>query len=530
MLSEYALPLQSCEKIHVTTDFSNKEYEKLKNIIRKSKCAYFNAICGELLWLYKHDINFAKKSLQSYLIELDMPSYNNEYIYAELTVSICRLYSKCKNLEFDYNDFFHKSVEYVKSNYSREGYLILFILNALVSCKENVEQLEIAYNDAIVYYENEKKFDKSNSFLEGLDSLYKNNKRTIDIKNIRKRIAVNLEKIADQYDWNNSENSHKIIHNIQSAMEMWSKVDDKNSKAERKRLAKKIEHIKKIAVQSLQVITSQEFDISNLIELSKKHIENSSLESYIYKLAMLGPLKSYDSIKEEYLQSESSFTDIFSTTILDSNGRKKCIIPSSLNASNKEMYSIVEHKASQYYMFFADVAVKNFVILSKGKFNFSKENLSFLVEDNLFVPEDRKQSFLMGIVAGFNLDLVTAMHVLMPQIENSIRCLAQECGAVVYKTEKNGVEECLSLDAILRSDEVVECFDDAFLFNLRLFFTSDYGFGMRQTVCHGLYSDNELQSSHSLAVWWFVLRICCMYSRKLYERLNMPEKKQKNIP
>lgn len=524
MLSEHVLPLHNHEKIHILIGFSDEECGKLKHIIKKSKCTYFNAICGELLWLNKHDINFAKKSLQSYLIELDMPSYDNEYTYTRVIVSICRLYANCKKLEFDYNSFFHKSVEYVKLNYSREGYLILFILNALADCKENAEQLEEAYNDAIVYYENEKRFSKSISFLEGLENLYKNDKRTIDIKNVRKRIAVNHEKSADQYDWNNSDNSHRIIDSIQSAMEMWSKVDDKDSKSERKRLAKKIEHIKELHVQSFQIITSQGIDISKWIELSRKSIENLSLESYLYRLAMLSPLKSYNSMKEEYEQSEFSFTDMFSTIKLDSNGRKKCIIPSALGASNEERYSIIEYKASQYYMLFADVAVKNFIILAKEKFDFTKENLEFLVEDNMFIPSDRKESFLAGIVAGFNLDLVTAMHLLMPQVENSIRCLVQECGAVVYKTEKDGVEKCLSLESILRSDEAIECLDETFLFNLSLFFTSVYGFGMRNEVCHGLYSDKELQSAPSLAVWWFVLRICCMYSRKLYERLNEPEK------
>ena len=66
--------------------------------------------------------------------------------------------------------------------------------------------------------------------------------------------------------------------------------------------------------------------------------------------------------------------------------------------------------------------------------------------------------------AGFNLELPTAMHLLMPQIENAIRCLAQECGAVVYKTHKDGVEECLSLESILKTPEVIDCFEETFLF------------------------------------------------------------------
>ena len=52
------------------------------------------------------------------------------------------------------------------------------------------------------------------------------------------------------------------------------------------------------------------------------------------------------------------------------------------------------------------------------------------------------------------------------------------------------------------------------------------GLVCRNAVCHGLYSDKELQTAQSLAVWWFSLHICCMYSTKLKERLLSQTKLQ----
>ena len=194
-------------------------------------------------------------------------------------------------------------------------------------------------------------------------------------------------------------------------------------------------------------------------------------------------------------------------------------MPSRLRATKNEKISIYEHDASEEYSIMAEVFIEKYLVFAKEKFEFTDKNLEFLVEDNIFVQEDRKKSILNGIVAGFNMDMVTAMHLLMPQVENAIRYLAQECGAVVYKTKEGGIEESLSLKSILNLPQVVDCFDEVFLFNLRLFYTSDYGFGMRNAVCHGLYSDKELNSYRSLAVWWFTLHICCMYSSKLHERM-----------
>lgn len=179
----------------------------------------------------------------------------------------------------------------------------------------------------------------------------------------------------------------------------------------------------------------------------------------------------------------------------------------------------MEHQASEEYTFTANAIITRFVSEAKKKFEFSNDTLKFLVEDNVFIEADRQDTFLNGLVAGFNFELPTAMHLLMPQIEHGIRKMAEECGSIVYKTDKNGVEESLSLERILDLPDVKECLDETFLFNLRLFYTSDYGFGMRNAVCHGLYSDKQLQTAQCLAVWWFSLHICCMYSTKLNERL-----------
>ena len=164
--------------------------------------------------------------------------------------------------------------------------------------------------------------------------------------------------------------------------------------------------------------------------------------------------------------------------------------------------------------------------IAREKWEFTEENLRFLVEDNLFVPEDRKESFLKGLVAGFRGELGLSMCLLMPQVENTIRVLASNCGAVVYKTDSNGVEEVLSLDSILQQPEIKESVEEKILFNVRVFYTGKNGFNMRNNVCHGLYSDAELQSIQSLAAWWFTLYLCCHFCPELYRRIEEQSKRE----
>lgn len=525
MLSSHTLPLQINERIdrYTLNDISERNYDKLKFILEKSKCTFFNALCSEILWMHYHDIRLAEKSINSYAIELNVSDLE-EIRYTELTLSICRIYSKCKIQSFDFESFFKKSIKYIQSSYETDNFCKAFILRGLLTCDENVEEIENEYQNIIAYYEEMNNLNKANAYLEDLEKIYKNTKEIKKLKKLRIHLAQNYEKLAENYDWSNPSDAHRIIHLIHNAMNIWERINDNQTKSERKRLAQRIEPVKKLSLKSLQTIKGSPVDITEEIELIKNSINNSTFELVIYSLAEFSSLKAEKELKKS--MGNHIFSNLFATRILDNDGRIKCIIPATHNGTTNDT-PLLEHQACQEYSLISEAFIKNYILLAKEKFDFTEENLEFLVNDNAFIKPERKKAFLKGLTAGFNLDLVTALHLLMPQVEHSIRCLAQDCGAVVYKTNADGIEECSSLSSILNMPEVVECLDETFLFNLRLFYVSDYGYGMRNAISHSLYSDNELQSAQGLAVWWFTFRICCMFSNELRKRIIEQQQNKK---
>ncbi len=164
--------------------------------------------------------------------------------------------------------------------------------------------------------------------------------------------------------------------------------------------------------------------------------------------------------------------------------------------------------------------MKHHLLCIHNKFNITKDDLKFILENNPFIPDDRQESFLTGLVAGFNFDFITAVSVLVPQIENAVRCLATACGAVVYKTADNGIEECLSIDNILNLPEVIDHFNEDFIFNLRVISVTSYGICIRNLMAHGLLIDDEFNSTNAMTVWWYTLKLCCDFSGGFIKRLN----------
>ena len=310
-------------------------------------------------------------------------------------------------------------------------------------------------------------------------------------------------------------------------MNEWAKSKDEAAQRERQRLAKRIVPVKKMLVDSMKPIHSSPIDLSKFIKEAKKRFKSVTIEQGIRILLGCNVVQGIKEIEDRISTQGFSFRDLIATTKIDRDGRIKCIVPAVADAKGDDHIAVLYHEAEEYSSLVADMQLLRLLMIMKKCFSIDEASLDFLVNENAFVPEDRKTSFLKGLVAGFNLDFITAMSILMPQIENAIRCLAENCGAVVYKTKENGIEECLGLNSVLNLPELKECLDENFIFHLNAFFNSEYGFNMRNDVCHGLLTDAELQSSRSIAVWWFVLYLCCLFSPEFHLRIEQQNKSQK---
>ena len=84
-------------------------------------------------------------------------------------------------------------------------------------------------------------------------------------------------------------------------------------------------------------------------------------------------------------------------------------------------------------------------------------------------------------------------------------------------------EELKSMNAVLELHRGKECFDESLWFSLDTVFCSKHGLNMRNEVAHGTLKDEYFSSYRALYVWWFVFKLCYMYTRNerniYYERV-----------
>lgn len=143
---------------------------------------------------------------------------------------------------------------------------------------------------------------------------------------------------------------------------------------------------------------------------------------------------------------------------------------------------------------------------SKCRINMPLQNDTGVV--SAFVMPDRSKLFETGINAGFQNDLFTAINILIPQVENSVRCLLQDSGAIIYNLKDDGTEEVKTLHALLDLPEAADIFEADLLFTLKAVFCSKFGLNLRNDNAHGLLSDGFFFSRRAYYGWWLVFRLC----------------------
>ena len=140
----------------------------------------------------------------------------------------------------------------------------------------------------------------------------------------------------------------------------------------------------------------------------------------------------------------------------------------------------------------------------------SPRGLSFVVMHNPFVPRGREGIFLRGLHAGFTGDFLLATHLLIPQLENSIRAVLEDYGMITSKLESDNTQDERDLGWILTHPGMEKVFGADMAFDLRGVLIERFGHNLRNEVAHGLLPEQAFYSDAAIYVWWLALRLCTL--------------------
>jgi len=148
--------------------------------------------------------------------------------------------------------------------------------------------------------------------------------------------------------------------------------------------------------------------------------------------------------------------------------------------------------------------IEGFKILQR-EHNLRLEDFFHLTQLSPFIPEDRSRDIARGLYFGYDGDFLTSLHLLAPQIEHIVRYHLNNSDVKTTMIE-DGIETELSLNALLKKEEIKKVFNEALIIELKTIFTHPSGFNIRNDVAHGLVSTNNYNQVSFFYAWYFLLR------------------------
>jgi len=138
-------------------------------------------------------------------------------------------------------------------------------------------------------------------------------------------------------------------------------------------------------------------------------------------------------------------------------------------------------------------------------------HLEFLLRANPFIQSGHAQIFLRGLHAGLMGDMMMAVHLLVPQLENALRFVLNQRGIDTATIDSEGLEQNKALGKLLEFAELRELLGDDLIFELRGVFCEQSGYNFRNRLAHGRVSATDCSSVAAINTWWLILRICCVF-------------------
>ena len=303
--------------------------------------------------------------------------------------------------------------------------------------------------------------------------------------------------------------------NLKSAMEALRRLPGTEREVERI-------HIRILDEQRLSMGECSEFqvsvDLSNQVDQTVRRFTSLSLPQSLRLLGECSEAVPIEALRQsaERDLADAPFLHLFGAVHVSKDGKQIARTPGGKVDDSIEkapMLRVLMHRqnASNRQIWVTKFVLPALHVIHTSHPPVQIRDLEFLVRDNPFVPPGREAIYLRGLFAGFERDYLISSHLLIPQIESSLRHLMVTYGGDrrTSSLSENGDQLELTLDSLLGLDVIQAILDPSLHFDLSgLLSCRGVGENLRHDFCHGFIDFEAFGSTSAVYLWWIVYHIC----------------------
>ena len=499
----------------IPKDLSDQQLALLKELVPTIQDPELRARIADILWERQRDFQMAQLAVRSYLESAQRLEDPEHWLlpFQRIQRGVRIAVGLGKN-----NDFLTSVIHYVESllaKYQAEDplYFSAELMRLLQEQRlgDFAKYAELS-EKAAISAEQSSQWDRSREYWEVTGRWYKLAKDAENRRRVQVSVAETYEREANTAVSNPSPRYMIAASCLQKAIEAYRRVGG---------MKERVEELHKLLLEyqsqlmSEMKMFSHATDNSDIVGHAKAQVRGKSFKDAILQLALMGSSPSVESLRSQVQEAIRNYPLQFliSETLHNQTGKVVARKPSIISNDPEEsetalQISMLKHAAHKQQIH-ASTIVNPARYQINLEHNASVEDLAFIVMNNPLIPPGREMIYARGLLEGLRGDFLVSTHLLIPQIEHSIRCLMEQQGCIVSGLDDRGVQDEHNINVLIRHPELVKILGEDTVFDLKGLLVHRFGTNLRNHMAHGLIGYNGFLTENNSYLWWLTLHLCC---------------------
>jgi len=254
---------------------------------------------------------------------------------------------------------------------------------------------------------------------------------------------------------------------------------------------------------------STSIDLTEVAERAVQHVTGKPFLEAILSLVSVAKSPNVEKLRKqaENIRKKYVGQSLFPKIYLNAMGR--VIARQPLNADESliaDMHTNANHSRSVCAQGVIEPARQAII----SEHNPRVHDFVSILENNRLVPVGREIIVARGLHAGLYGDFLSSAHLLIPQIESSLRFVLAQIGVITSAIDDDGVQDEYNINRMLSSETctgpLTQLFGEDLMFDLRGLLVERFGANLRNTLAHGLIDHDVFYSADVCYCWWLGLR------------------------
>jgi hypothetical protein len=325
-------------------------------------------------------------------------------------------------------------------------------------------------------------------------------------------IAESYVKEADRDELAAPPNYMRAEHYLERAIQAYRLIGHQDSRIEE--LHKRLLNDQKLGIKQLKGVRVGTMDLTKMTEETVSLLSGKTFQEMLFWLAIRLRPPSVERIRKEVEARGPGIADTVHHQILDSSGKVVAQAPRRDRDDPEQLERVTQFEMRNHAKLYRLITAYGVIEVARREILLEHAVTTAdwipLLVHSPFVPVGREEIFARGLQAGLIGDFLVAGHLLIPQIENSLRNFLDSNGIVASNLDQRGIQEDLTIDALFSRERVKEIFPADLEFDLTGLLVRKAGPNLRNRLAHGLISQEEFLSYDLLYLWGLVIHLCLL--------------------